>query len=215
MKRAISSIGCSITYFESTPQGNVFFAITQKLNHYEYSFTVQGDYETLPLISVFLLFLPSAPSLFIPLSQYFYSLVSEHFLSLDFVAFNYFCRTGEKFRLSICTVWKIECIIISDLLVKEKIKFLAIHIWSSFAKGQYIVYTESLLLMLGSILLFWLFAILFICCSMLPPKSIICVANLFSQDTAEINIRYWLYRVFLLRLCKVCIVKNRNDSFLV
>ena len=42
---------------------------------------------------------------------------------------------------------------------------------------------------------FWLLAI-FICCSMLPPKSITYVANLFSRDTAEINIRYWLNSVF-------------------
>ena len=39
------------------------FAITQKLNHYEYSFTVLGDYEKLPLISIFLLSIPSPPSL--------------------------------------------------------------------------------------------------------------------------------------------------------
>ena len=104
LKRAISSIGCSITFSESTPRGNVLFAITQKLNHYEYSFTLLRDYETLPLISIFLLLIPSPPSFFIPLSYSLYWQVSENFLSLNFVAFNYFCRTGRKFWLSISTV---------------------------------------------------------------------------------------------------------------
>ena len=91
---------------------------------------------------------------FVPLSHTFYSPVSENFFSLDFVAFNHFCRTGGKFRLSISTTWKIQ------FTCKWKIKFLAIltlsssttifhrltndkflSLNSSFAKGQYIVYT--------------------------------------------------------------------------
>jgi len=45
--------------------------------------------------------------------------------SLDFVAFNYFCSTGGKFRLSISTTWKIQ------FTCKWKIKFLAILTLSS------------------------------------------------------------------------------------
>ena len=83
MVEAFDKFNCMLYYLLlSTPHGNVLFAITQKLNPYEYSFTALGDYETLPLISIFLLFIPSPPSLFIPLSHTFYSPVSENFFRL-------------------------------------------------------------------------------------------------------------------------------------